>query len=131
MPILITCFLLLAARADEGADHPAEDGIQLSVIMAARLHTKAEFRPFQSGRNRPKRGEYSRTSGIRQLIFQHFFDIIGYAKVRRAQSSLSKITCAIQRGYDDMRNGEPPFLGDPPSKTIKNQPGRLTTIINC
>jgi hypothetical protein len=30
-----------------------------------------------------------------------------------------------------MRNGEPPFLGDPPSKTIKNQPGRLTTIINC
>jgi hypothetical protein len=43
MPILITYFLLLAARTDEAADHPAEDGIKLSVIMAARLHTKAEF----------------------------------------------------------------------------------------
>jgi hypothetical protein len=43
MPILITFFLLLSARADGAADHPAEDGIKLSVIMAARLHTKAEF----------------------------------------------------------------------------------------
>ena len=46
MPILITFFLLLSARAGEAADHPAENGIKLSVIVAARLHTKAELRPF-------------------------------------------------------------------------------------
>ena len=59
MPILITCFLSLAARAHEATDHPADDGIQLSVIMAARLHKKAELRPFQSGRIRPKNRQYS------------------------------------------------------------------------
>jgi hypothetical protein len=32
-------FLLLKVRADEATNHPAEHGINLDVIMAARRHT--------------------------------------------------------------------------------------------
>jgi len=56
MPILVTYFLLLAARAEGAADHPAEDGIKLSVIMAARLHTKAEFEAVPIRAHSPKEG---------------------------------------------------------------------------
>jgi hypothetical protein len=38
-------------------DHPAEHGIEFSVIMAAHPHTGADLRPFPFGRSRPKRVE--------------------------------------------------------------------------
>ena len=56
MPILITFFLLLAARADGATGHPAEHGIELSVIMAARLHPKAEFEAVPIRAHSPKEG---------------------------------------------------------------------------
>jgi hypothetical protein len=54
MPILITIFLLLGVRrAPRAPNHPAEHGIKLSVVMAARLHPKAAERPL-SLENIPK-----------------------------------------------------------------------------
>jgi hypothetical protein len=69
MPILITFFLLLAARADKATNHPAEDGIKLSVIMAAHLHTKADLRPFIPGAVAQRNAKHTRTPCISQMIF--------------------------------------------------------------
>jgi hypothetical protein len=62
MPILITIFLLLEARAGaSGTNHPAEHGIELSVIMAAHPHTGTDLKPLPKGDLRPKgQGRYQK-----------------------------------------------------------------------
>jgi hypothetical protein len=62
-----------SSRRPEAANHPAEHGINLSVVMAARPHTKADFKAVSLLPNPAKEGKSSRIPAQRQLFF-HVLD---------------------------------------------------------
>jgi hypothetical protein len=64
----------------EAANHPAEHGINLSVVMAARLHTKAVFKAVSLLPNPAKGGKNSRIQPQGQLFlfFPPLFTLIDF-----------------------------------------------------